>query len=399
MPKTHYVRPRPGAQPRRARTGGLLATALAATLLLAIGMPAELNATSGAKVVVVVGPVGRLNATYKAQAREVIAEARRHTTNVVAVFTPNATWNCVRAAAAGASVFVYFGHGWGYPSRYGPYDPSRMNGMAMDPASGANGTRRVYYGEDRLRASIHLAPGAAVILYRLCYASGNTEPRLAEGTTSQSKRRIDGFGAGWLDTGAAIVLADGHPTNRANYIRQLFTTDATMWQVFRRAPNYHRHPLGPYASTRTPGARYAMDPDHWGADPSGFYRSVVGDLSLRTTQVTRRAPYPALPPAPTPSPTEPIDVEPSAAPTPSPTEPIDVEPSAAPTPSPTEPIDVEPSAAPTPSPTEPIDVEPSAAPTPSPTEPIDVEPSAARVPPGDAALAGLCWATGERTSA
>ena len=117
-----------------------------------------------------------------------------------------------RQAAAGASVFVYFGHGWGYPSRYGSFDGDRMNGMALDPASGADGRRRVYYGENKVRASIHLAPGAAVLLYRLCYASGNTEPGLSEGTTTQSRRRVDGFGAGFLDTGAGIVIADGHPS-------------------------------------------------------------------------------------------------------------------------------------------------------------------------------------------
>ena len=120
-------------------------------------------------------------------------------------------------------MFVYFGHGWGYPSRYGSFDGDRMNGMALDPASGADGRRRVYYGENKVRASIHLAPGAAVLLYRLCYASGNTEPGLAEGTTTQSKRRVDGFGAGFLDTGAGIVIADGHPSHPGNDMKQLFT--------------------------------------------------------------------------------------------------------------------------------------------------------------------------------
>ncbi|MEO5965393.1 MAG: hypothetical protein ABIR11_08010, partial [Candidatus Limnocylindrales bacterium] len=266
-------------------------------------------------------------------------------------------------------------HGWGFPSTYAPFDPSRMNGMALDPSSGANGTRRIYYGEDRLRASIRLAPGAAVLLYRLCYASGNTEPGLSEGTTSQSKRRVDGFGAGWLDTGAAIVIADGHPTSRGNYIRQLFTTDASMWSMFRRAPNYHHHALGPYASTRTRGARYSVDPDHGGINPSGFYRSIVGDLSLRTTQVTRRAPYPAVSPSPSPS----ASAEPSASASADPSQEPSSEPSAEPSGStviepsaePSVSASPEPSAAPTSSSL----IEPSAGPTTSPSLEPSVPPS------------------------
>ena len=108
-----------------------------------------------------------------------------------------------------------------------------------------------------------------MLLYRLCYASGNTEPGLSEGTTTQSKRRVDGFGAGFLDTGAGIVIADGHPSHPGNYMKQLFTTDRTMWTMFQLAPNFHHHVKGPYSSGRTPGARYAMDPDHWGRTRPG----------------------------------------------------------------------------------------------------------------------------------
>lgn len=335
-------------------------------LCAAIATPGWLQAstaTSRTRVVVVVGPVGGLNATYRAEAREVIDEARRYTTNVVVLMSPKATWARVKEAAQGASVLVYFGHGWGFPSRYTPYDPARQNGMALDPASGANGTRRVYYGEDRVRRSIRLAPRAAVLLYRLCYASGNTEPHLAEGTLSQSKRRVDGFGAGFLAAGAGIVIADGHPKAPRNFMRQLFTTDRTMVEVFRRAPNFHDHELGPYASTRTPGARYVLDPDHGGRDPSGFYRSLVGDLELRTTTVTNRLP-PATPePEPTGTPpgdgpTAPPDPTPTLEPTEPP--PATPEPTAA-TPEPTP----EPAEDPTPAVTP--DPAPTASPAPEPT--------------------------------
>ncbi len=278
-------------------------------------------AVGGPKVVIVVGPVGTLDAEYRRQAGLVLAEARRYTPNVTLVQSPRATWARVRAAARGASVFVFFGHGNGYPSLYGRFHGDTKNGLGLDPPTGANGSRHINYGEDRIRASIRFAPDAAVLLYRLCYASGNTEPGLAEGSTWQSKQRVDGYGAGFLAAGAGVVFAEGHPKSPADYIRQLFTTDRTMLGVFQASRSYHRHLVGPNASARTPGARYALDPDRGGADPSGFYRSVVGNLDLTTRTVTQRPPVESPSPTGTgdpasPPPTEPAD--PSASPAESP---------------------------------------------------------------------------------
>jgi hypothetical protein len=278
--------------------------------------PSDAVAAGGPKVVVVVGPTGSLNALFKREARAIVTEARRYTSNVVVLFTPYATWARVKRAAQGASIFVYFGHGNGYPSRYGPYQGRTKNGMGLDPSSGANGTRHVYYGEDQIRASIRFARDSAVLLYRLCYASGNTEPGLSVGTMSQVRQRVDNYGAGFLGAGARVVIADGHPwQSPANYVRQLFRTDRTVWQMFKAAPNYHGHILGPYASKRRPGMRFALDPDRGGSRPSGFYRSIVGDLSLRTKAVTRRLP-PAPPPivTPQPTPTPVVTPEPTATP-------------------------------------------------------------------------------------
>jgi hypothetical protein len=265
-------------------------------LLLAVAAPSR-AAGPGPKVVVVVGPVGALNATYRKEARLIVAEARRHTPNVVLLESPRATWSRVKAAAQGASIFVFFGHGNGHPSIYGQFHGDTKNGLGLDPATGADGRRHVNYGEDRIRASIQFAPDAAVLLYRMCYASGNTEPGQSEGSTTKSRQRVDGYASGFLDAGAGIVLADGHPKSPADYVRQLFTTDRTMWEVFRAAPNFHGHVLGPYASRRTPGSQYALDPDRGGADPAGFYRSAAGRLDLTTWDVTQRpAPAESVPP-------------------------------------------------------------------------------------------------------
>ncbi len=261
-------------------------------MLLALGVAAlPVEAGSTAKVVVVVGPVGDHNKHYKSDARDIAAEARKHTSNVVTLFTPDATWPAVKAAAQGASVFVYLGHGNGWPSIYPPFQTVTKDGLGLDPQSGADGDKHVYYGEDYIRNNIRFAPNAVVLLYHLCYASGNTEPGLSPGTFAEARERVDNYGAGFIGAGARAVIAEGHPDHPAtSEIRQLFTTSRTVDQVFRKAPTWHGHLEGPFASQRTPGLEYQMDADT--SSPSGFYRSIVGDLGLRASAVTGTPPFP-----------------------------------------------------------------------------------------------------------
>jgi flagellar hook assembly protein FlgD len=260
--------------------------AVLSALLVVLAMPAApVRAAYEAKVVVIVGPVGSSTAHYKADAGAIVTEARRYTSNVVRVITPNATWAKVKAAAQGANVLVYLGHGNGWPSPYPPFQTNTKNGLGLDPSSGADSTRTVYYGEEWIRSSIRLAPNAVVLLYHLCYASGNTEPGRAVGSLADSRERIDGYGAGFIGAGARAVFAEGHPAHPAtNYVRQLFTTNRTMEQVFRAAPTFHDNVIGPFPSQRTPGLEYMADPDT--AAPAGFYRSLIGDLALTARAVT-----------------------------------------------------------------------------------------------------------------
>ena len=276
--------------PSGARTLRRAVTATLTALLIVLAIPAApVAAASTARVVIVVGPAGSSNAHYREDAEAVAVEARKYTANVVKLTTPTATWSRVKAAAQGASVLVYLGHGNGWPSVYAPFQTLTKDGLGLDPSTGADGTKTVYYGEDYIRNEIRLAPNAVVLLYHLCYASGNTEPGLAQGTVTDARQRVDNYGAGFIGAGARAVFAEGHPSHPAtDAIRQLFTTNRTMDQVFRAAPSRNGHVMGPYASQRTPGLRFLMDPDT--TTPSGFYRSVIGDLSLTAGIVTGVAP-------------------------------------------------------------------------------------------------------------
>jgi flagellar hook assembly protein FlgD len=263
---------------------GLIAVLSALLVLVAVPV-APARAATEAKVVVIVGPVGSSTAHYKADANAVVTEARKYTSNVVKVYTPNATWAKVKSAAQGANVLVYLGHGNGWPSPYAPFQTNTKDGFGLDPSTGADSTKTVYYGEEWIRTSIRLAPNAVVLLYHLCYASGNTEPGRPVGSYSDSRERIDNYGAGFIGAGARAVFAEGHPEHpTASYIRQLFTTNRTMEQVFRASPTFHDNVVGPFSSQRTPGLRFIADPDT--SAPSGFYRSLIGDLDLTARQVT-----------------------------------------------------------------------------------------------------------------
>ena len=108
------------------------------------------------KVVIIVGATHGATAGYRADADRAYAEAIKYTSNVVKVYSPNATWAKVKAAVVGASVVIYMGHGNGWPSPY-TYDPTytTKDGFGLNATCGAGDYNNKYYGEpyDRDRST------------------------------------------------------------------------------------------------------------------------------------------------------------------------------------------------------------------------------------------------------
>lgn len=296
--------------------------ALVALLALAGALvtPASIAAASVAKVVVIVGPVGSMTASYESDADAIAAEALRYTPNVVRIYTPNATWSAVKSALQDANVVVYLGHGNGFPSPYRttPW-PLTQNGLGLNPVAGGGDTTVQYYGESYLASEVRLAPNALVLLHHLCYASGNSEPGRGEPTLAVAQQRVDNYGAGFLAAGARAVIADAH-YGSAYYMTALFTTDQTLDAAWRGAPAARGNYI-PFQSSRTPGALGQLDPD---APTSGYYRSFVGDPSLTTSAITGGSavvagasfsapPASTQPASPQPAPAQPTFVVPGAA--------------------------------------------------------------------------------------
>ena len=280
------------------KTGLAIVVALAAALgSFAPGshVPAT-RAASDAKVVIIVGAVHGQTSSYRQRGDSAYAEAIKHSTNVVKVYSPNATWAAVKAAVKGAKVVIYMGHGNGWPSPY-TYDPeyTTKDGFGLNATAGNGDYNNKYYGEPSIR-TLEFAPNALILLHHLCYAAGNSEPGHAEPSLSVAKQRADNYASAFLAAGASAVIADGH-SGPEYYLRSLFTTDQTLDQMWRSSPNANGNTFT-WASVRSPGKTVSQDPE---SPTSEYYRAATGTMSITTTQVLG-APVPPPPPPPPPAP-------------------------------------------------------------------------------------------------
>jgi hypothetical protein len=260
----------------------IIAIAIIASVMAVGGLAAhpEVVAAAGKKVVIVVGPAGSSTSNYIYNAKKLATQARGYGATVYEIYSPHATWARVKSLSQGANVFIYLGHGNGYPSPYGAFSKYTKDGLGLNAYDGS--TSHKYYGEYYVDNYLNFAPSSVVILNRLCYASGNSEPGLALPTKSVAIKRVDNYGAGFLRTGARAVFAQG--ISSASYILySLFKTSRTIKQTFYADPTRVLTYDFAFSSVRTAGKTGILDPK----SGSRYYRSVIGDLSM--TAATWRA--------------------------------------------------------------------------------------------------------------
>ncbi|HEX2626562.1 MAG TPA: fibronectin type III domain-containing protein [Candidatus Limnocylindrales bacterium] len=238
--------------------------------------------TSNAKVVIVVGAVESLTTSYRSKGDAIYAEAIKYTPNVIRIYSPNATWAAVKAAAQGANIFVYAGHGYGFPSPYRPVlSPSVQDGMGLNEIGGIDDNDKKYYGETSIANEIRLAKNAVVLLNGLCYSAGASEDGDPEPTIPVARQRVDNFASGFIRAGARVVVAQSWTSGVTYMINRIFTTDQTIEQMWENAPNAQGHDQA-FTPVRNPQFEGRIDPDTW---TTGFHRSIVGAMHMRTTDV------------------------------------------------------------------------------------------------------------------
>jgi hypothetical protein len=268
---------------------GITPSVFAATVASPSPALVQQAAAAGPKVVIVVGATEGTTPTYRADADLIYAEAIKYTSNVVKIYSPNATWAVVKAAAQGASIFVYLGHGYGFPSPYKPVlTPSVHDGMGLNIALNQGDSNKQYYGESFVGSEIRLAKNAIVILNHLCYSAGSSEAGAPEPTIPVAKERVDNFASGFLRAGARAVLADSWNAAPIGMIRALFTTHESIGTAWHGLSSAQGHDIS-WTPLRNPAYTAIMDPD---TATTGFHRSIVGNLTMQTDEVLAGATVP-----------------------------------------------------------------------------------------------------------
>jgi hypothetical protein len=238
-----------------------------------------------AKVVIVVGATQGMTDQYRSMADAAAGVASKYTSNVVKVYSPNATWEAVQSAAQGAGILIYLGHGSGYPNPYVSYpQPNGDNGMGLNATAGSGDDNTKYYGENYM-ASLGLASNAVVILNHLCYASGNSEWGQGLPSLDTAQTRVEGYASGFLRGNARAVIAEGMG-DIGSYITAILTTDQPIDQMWKSSRGFNNH-VTAWSSSRNAGFTAQIDPslDHPAADGDYYYRSMVSLPGLTTDQV------------------------------------------------------------------------------------------------------------------
>ena len=264
--------------------------AVVVALLAALALPAApVAAASSAKVVIVVGPSATTTPTTRPTPSEIATEARRWTPNVVKLTTPNATWSRVKAAMQGANVFVYLGHGNGWPSPYAPFQTrheGRPGPRSLDRRRRHEGRllRRGLPAERHPARAQRRRPAVPPVL-RLGQHGARARSRDVRGLARagrQLRRRVH-------RRGRPGGLRRGPPGAPGRELRPAAVHDQPDdGPDLPRRPDVARPPPGSLRLPADARARLRARPRQ-GA-PSGFYRSVIGDLSLTASKVVGTPP-------------------------------------------------------------------------------------------------------------
>ena len=266
----------------RSRTARAMLAAVLASGLLVGALPsgpppqAARAATRQAYALVIVGPTEGATARYITYGNAIVKTLKSLGARVKYLKSPHATWAAVKAAATGANLVIYLGHGNGWPNPYrSKTDPKKDNGFGLNIKDGSAAKR--YFGEYYIR-QLKLAKGAIIVFNHACYTAGSSESGYDK-TPAKPLQRSDNYASGFLAIGATAALATaGTP---APFLTALFRSDETLEQAFWAMPStFKTSATQRHASRRTTGAIVLQAPK----PSTRYYDALTGTLSATTTQ-------------------------------------------------------------------------------------------------------------------
>ena len=162
-------------------------------------------------------------------------------------------------------------------------------------------TAHQYFGEASIE-NLQLAPNAVVVFSHLCYASGNTEPGLPEGSRGDAIQRVDNYASGFLRAGAGRWS----PRRPGARVLRPVAARATA-AASSRSGAARRPPTAPPdrdPSERTPGYTVRLDPERAGVRVPSLARVARRDRARAARRRQGRAGSrgPASPPPAEPTP-------------------------------------------------------------------------------------------------
>ena len=220
-------------------------------------------AIPGLKAVLVVGPIDGGTTPGPVTTREInaaelaAAELEANGVSVTRFYSPNTSWAQIQAAAAGAHFFMYRGHGISW---------SPM----PTPAVGGMGLNERIFSNDEIRAALHLAPNAVVMIYA-CFAGGSSDTDTSPISLAEARRRVDEYSAPYFDLGASAVFTSWYPEAFQMYIRYLFQ-GMTFGQAFKTFYDFDPAMANLGVHPSRPGLDFWLEYENWQPYPIPPYQ-------------------------------------------------------------------------------------------------------------------------------
>jgi hypothetical protein len=258
-----------------------------------IAVPSYAARTTGLKAVAIVGDVGGATSTLRDDMDGAVSALQNHGVAVTKFYYGQSsfTWVDIVAAANGASLLLYMGHGVYSGSM--PY-PDSVGGFYL-----GNGR---FVTPDEIRDDLGgaLAPDSIVIFSHVCFSAGSSAGDPSDLPQSEASRRVRMYAQPFTDMGMAAYFANNYFDSAARTVN-LILSDRTMGETFKGGVGYRS---SRFVDLSYPKAGY----DLWLDGTAGEW-----DLSFvgLPNYVFQEAP-PTSTPTPTPTAT------PTATPTPSP---------------------------------------------------------------------------------